>query len=158
MTLTERRDNHGSKTEYLPTAELNALAVESKTDEAAALRLWYEVERFADWVADKYSRRNSSVLTEDDYKQCAYIGFAKAVRYFDTDKNNFLSSLNYAVRSECWREYQRMCVKIVDTVSYDVPSRSESSDTGNAMIDFLPDDTAVSYYSHSPSSRHTRNP
>jgi len=128
---------------YMRREEMNILAVEAKTDKTASLRLWHEVERFADSVTYVYKRhtRSCSVLSDDDFMQCAYIGFLNAVRYFNPEKSGFLQALKYSVRSACWNEYYRMSKRPISTVSINRPVQG-IDDEDSSIIDFLPDEAA----------------
>jgi RNA polymerase sigma factor (sigma-70 family) len=133
-----------NKSEYLSLDERNALAIEAKADKEAELRLWFEVERFADKLTAKYRKiaRKHGVLSEDDYKQTAFLGFMKAVEKFDPEKAGFLSHMKFAVMNECRSEFMRMSVKTVSTVSLDATSQTSDGGEGNSMIDFMADITA----------------
>jgi len=129
---------------YMSKDDLILLAAEAKTDKQAALRLWFEVERFARKVtgqtARKYIRING-FLTEDDYFQCAYIGFTNAVRLFKPELGySFLSCLEYGIRSACWREYQKLCRKTINIISLDAPLQGTGEEDMGTLMNFLPDE------------------
>jgi DNA-directed RNA polymerase specialized sigma subunit len=127
---------------WLSKEELGDLVAEAKTDEQRRLDLWYEVERFADMVTGRYSRPDNAVLTSEDYHQLAWFGFLNAVRLFNPDKHdNFLGWLHFAIRKECWQEYQRMCIKHPRTVSLNNPIEGEDGMAGE-LVDFVVDEKA----------------
>jgi len=126
--------------------DLILLAAEAKTDKQAALRLWFEVERFARKITGQMARkyiRINRFLMEDDYFQCAYIGFTNTVRLFKPELGySFLTYLAYGIKSACWREYQKLCRKTVSIISLDAPLQGTGEEDMGALMDFLPDEAA----------------
>lgn len=84
---------------------LNNLAVEAQTDAKALLQLWYKVYRYAYKIALKYRHiaQRDCAVDADDLKQCAFMGFHRAVMGFDPVQGDFTTVLSYGVRNACRR-------------------------------------------------------
>lgn len=124
------------------TNEELATAIQKGRSDLIA-RLWDQTEAFIRFRA-RSAMSNipaSCGVTEEDLSQCGYFALISAIETYDAEKGNFLSWLEFYLKSEfakagTYRTSHRDPLN--EARSLDAPMTGEDSDGDSAFVDFLP--------------------
>jgi RNA polymerase sigma factor (sigma-70 family) len=95
----------------------------------------------------RYYWVDSPVMDIEDMRQCAYIGFTRALEWFNPEKGHFLTALVFGIRRICGWEYKRMCETPFGTIlSLDAPIQNDDGDDSRSIGDSIPDEFAERYF------------